>query len=162
MPRRFKKFMDLSFDFRIDHNLGAHTIWTGKAWRGAKQAADQRPFCIDLASSLAQVRATEIGKGRRMRLFALNGEPGHFIGRGGYRPAAVVTAGLAGKGGNALPKKFYFLLVVGHGLREKIRVIGRCLIRAVYTLRSLHFNVIRCPRAQCEACLDWFRTHLRE
>lgn len=87
--------MNLLLDFRIDHDLGSHPVWAGEAWRGAEQATDQRPFRVNLAAILAQVRAAVIGKGRRMRCLALDRKPRHLIGRSGDRPAAVVATGFA-------------------------------------------------------------------
>lgn len=68
-----KKKVYLLLYLRINHRHRLLAIRTGKSWRRSKQATDQRSFCIDLASTIAKVRAAQIGKCRFMFLVAFDG-----------------------------------------------------------------------------------------
>lgn len=66
MTRPCEKKVDLPLYLRINHHLRLLAIRTGQSWRRSKQATDQRPLCIDLASIIAKVRTAQIGKCRFM------------------------------------------------------------------------------------------------
>lgn len=114
MARLHKKTVYLLLYLRIDHHLRPLAIRTGESWRRSEQAADQRAYCIDLASIVTQVRAAQIGKRRLMFLVAFDWKPCHLFRGGGYRPAAIVTTGFALERGNMLSEKPDFLAVACH------------------------------------------------
>lgn len=95
MARLLKKTVDLLLYLRINQHLRPLAIRAGESWRRSEQAADQRAFCIDLASIVTKVRAAQIGKRRLMLLVAFCWKPCHLFGGGGHWPAAVVTTGIA-------------------------------------------------------------------
>jgi len=75
MARLHKKTVNLLLYLRISHYLRPLAIRTGVSWRRSEQAADQRAFCIDLASFVTKVRAAQIGKRRLMFLVAFDWKP---------------------------------------------------------------------------------------
>jgi hypothetical protein len=124
MARFHKKTVNLPFNSRIDHDLGPHAIRTGESWRCAEQTADQWTFRVDLASIVTQVRAAQIGERRLMFFVVFDWKPCHLFGRGGHRPAAVMTSGFALKRRNTLAEKFDFLTVACHRLNNSRQTTG--------------------------------------
>jgi len=114
LARLPKKTLDMLLYLWIDHNLRPLAIRTDETWRRSEQTADQRAFCVDLASIVAKVWAAQIGKRRLMFFFAFDRKPCHLFAGGGYRPAAIVTAGFALERGNVLSEKPDFLAVICH------------------------------------------------
>jgi ribonuclease HII len=116
LARINKKMVDMLLYSRVYHHLRPLAIRTGKSWRRSEQTADQRTFCINLASLVAKVRATQIGKRRFMLLVAFDRQPCHLFGGCGYRAAAVMTTGFALERWNTRSEKADFLTVAGHWL----------------------------------------------
>jgi hypothetical protein len=132
-----KKMVDLLLYLRIDHHLRPLAVRTGKPWRRSEQAADQRAFCIDLASIITKVRATQIGKRRLMLLVAFNWKSCHLFGGGGYRPAAIVTTGYALERWNTRSEKPDFLAVACHYPCDLGKLLFPIFKPSTYALRPL-------------------------
>ena len=114
LPCLLQELMNPFLDLRCDHRLRPPAMGAGQSRCGPEQAADQRPFPIDLAPGVSQVRTTQRRQRRLVHCLALDRQPSHLFAGGRHRPAAVMTAGNAFEGGNALAKKADFLVVSGH------------------------------------------------
>lgn len=89
-------------------------MWAGEFGRGSKETTDKRPFAVNLTTFCAQMDAIQIGDGFFLLCFAFARQARHFLGGGGDRAAAVVTAGDTVKSRDTLSKETDFLLAGGH------------------------------------------------
>lgn len=109
-----KESIDLLFYYRFNHHIRTIAVRASKTRCCSEQAADQRPFRIDLASTASKVGAAQIGKCGLMLRDIFDRKSCNFFGGGGYRPAAIVTSGAALEGWNMLAEKPDFSAIFCH------------------------------------------------
>lgn len=91
LTRVRQKPVDFFLCPRIDHVDRTLAIRTKHSRCRAEQTTDQRTLGIHFAAVLAEMRTTQFRESGRMLSLGLDGQPGHFFGRGSHRAATIMA-----------------------------------------------------------------------
>jgi hypothetical protein len=114
LPGRGDVFMNLLFRSRVNHLERVPTVGARQVRGGAEQATDQRALVVHRAAIRPQVNTVQLVQGRLLLGSRLARQTRHFLGRGGYRPTAIVATWHTFKGRDLLPQKADFLAIAAH------------------------------------------------